>query len=742
MLRFQKKKQTPPVTPIEIAQAYDEKLNIEEVLFSFSYNRMFADGGYEKAKGVVCLLPDRIMSYDEAMNCRYPLSLLKSAKMETTLAGAHISLITHSGETHMLCSGDRSYAQAFAEAAERIRALIEGKTYTEKEKKQGGGICPKCHRPIPPGAAACPRCRSKRDLLSGIFEIIKPYRFVLLFSILLFIAGSLLQLVSPYLSRMLVDEYIRAEESSTLMAFASVIVTIFLVTLLTKLLSVLKGLITIRMGEGVIVKLRKQIFDKINKLSLGCIRRRTTGELMQRINSDTEVIRDFITREMATVIEQLLVLVSVALILFLYDWKLALLVLVPVPLVMFLYMSFHRHIRRMYRRQWKMNARSNTVLHDIFAGMRVVKAYGTEKRETDRYDAAIDDERRIQIRNEVFFGKIQPILSFLMGIGQYLLLFYAGSMILDGGGMTYGELAQFTAYVTMIYGPLRYMTTLPRRLVRTATAFSNILDLLEDQDVMEDAKDTEQIAIEGHISVKDLRFSYDGEREVLHDIDLEIHPGEMIGLVGSSGVGKTTLVNLIMHMYEAGDGMVKIDGRDVKDIPKESLRQGIGAVLQETYLFSGSVYDNIAYAKQGATKEEVIAAATTAGAHDFIVKMPDGYNSYVGEKGCTLSGGERQRIAIARALLRDPKILILDEATSALDTETEAKVQEALAELIKGRTVIAIAHRLSTLRNATRIVVLDRGTVAETGTHDELMRKKGIYYGLVMAQRQMNKRKD
>jgi len=702
---------------------------------------MYIETGYESANGVVCLLSDRIMAYDEGIQCEYPLVLLKTARVESSPGTVQIYLTTHSGDDHLLCSADRSHTESLALGAENIRALIAGTPLKEAKNKKVS-ICPKCHRPIPPGAQTCPRCRSKRNLFRGIFSIIKPYRFTLISSILFFIATSLLQLVSPMLSRILVDDYIRADTIPRVTAFATVVLIIFGVSLFSKLLSVIRGLITIQMGEGVIVRLRKQIFDKINRLSLRCIQRRTTGELMQRINSDTQVIRDFITSEMATVIEQVLVLISVTIIVFLYDWRLALLVLVPVPLVMFLYMTFHKYIRRMYHRQWKMNARANTVLHDIFSGIREVKAYGTEQRETARYDKAITDERKIQIRNEVFFGKIQPILSFLMGAGQYLLLYYAGKSILSGNGMSYGELTQFTSYITMVYGPLRYMTTLPRRLVRTGTAFSNILDLIEDEDEMLEDPDITSHSINGHIVMKDLGFSYNSEREILHNINLDIRPGEMIGLVGRSGVGKTTLVNLIMRMYEANKGSLTIDGIDIKNISKEDLRTNVGAVLQETYLFSGSIYDNIAYAKPHATKEEVIQAAQTAGAHDFIVKMPDGYNSYVGERGSTLSGGERQRIAIARALLRDPKILILDEATSALDTETEAKVQNALAELIKGRTVIAIAHRLSTLRNANRIIVLDRGTVAEEGSHEDLMKKGGIYYGLVMAQRQMNSRKD
>lgn len=739
MLPFKKKK-TPPKTPQILAKEYNETLNTDDILAAFFYNRSYTETGYESANGVVCILEDRIVAYDEGLNQEYPAVLLKTARVDSTNGAAHLYLITQNDDEHLLCAGDRSYIGPFAECAENIRSVIKGEKIKSKDKKKS--TCPKCGRPLPPGAKICPRCRSKKELLSGMYGIIKPYRLMLLLSLLLFLAVSLLQLVSPYLSGILVDDYIHADKLPALGAFITVILTIFGVSLLQKALSVLRGLVTIYMGEGVIVNLRKQIFEKINKLSLGCIQRRTTGELMQRVNSDTEVIRDFITREMATVIEQILVLISVTLIVFLYDWRLALLVLLPVPLVMFLYMTFHKFIRSMYHRQWKMNAKANTVLHDIFAGIREVKAYGTEEKETRRYDNAISEERKIQIRNEVFFGKVQPILSFMMGIGQYLLLYYAGNSILTGGGMSYGDLARFTSYVGMVYGPLRYMTTLPRRLVRTATAFSNILDLIEDDDVMQEADTSRDLDIKGHIVMENLGFSYNNEREILHDINLDIHPGEMIGLVGHSGVGKTTLINLIMRMYEAKKGALTIDGVDIKDISKESLRMGVGVVLQETYLFSGSIYDNIAYAKPEATKEEVITAAKTAGAHDFIVKMPDGYNSYVGERGSTLSGGERQRIAIARALLRDPKILILDEATSALDTETEAKVQKALAELIKGRTVIAIAHRLSTLRNANRIVVLDKGTVAEVGTHDELMHKGGIYFGLVMAQRQMNTRKD
>ena len=408
-----KKKKVPLQQPIELAQMYDEQLNTEQVLFSFFYNLTPSENGYEKAKGVVCLTRDSLIAYDENVRCEYPICLLQNVRLEKTPGGVQICLCATNGEEHALCASDRSYNDLYADAVARIRALIHGEEYVEKEKKKGGGVCPKCHRPLKPGASVCSRCRSKKDLLSGILEIVKPFRLTLIASIALFVIGAFLQLLSPYVSRILVDDYIKADSQPALGAFCTVVMTVFLVTMLTKLLGILRGLLTIHMGEGVIVKLRSRIFDKINRLSLGCIRRRTTGELMQRVNSDTEVIRDFITREMATIIEQLMILVAVTILLFVYDWKLALLVLVPVPLVMSLYMLFHKYIRRMYHRQWKMNAKANTVLHDIFSGMRVVKTYGTEAREIERYDKSIDLERRIQIRNEVFFGKIQPILSFM-----------------------------------------------------------------------------------------------------------------------------------------------------------------------------------------------------------------------------------------------------------------------------------------------------------------------------------------
>lgn len=403
-----------------------------------------------------------------------------------------------------------------------------------------------------------------------------------------------------------------------------------------------------------------------------------------------------------------------------------------------LFTAYFRRIFKIFHKQWIASDEVNSQLQDVLSGIRVVKAFGTEERETLKFAAGNAKVAHITQRAEKLWATLNPIFELIFGLSTVLVILYGGINVLNGG-FTMGEITMFTFYSAALYGCMRWLGNMPRMVISTLISIDRIYSVLDEEETITSRENAVVRQIEGRVSIRDVYFGYNAYESVLEGISLEIKPGEMIGLVGASGTGKSTLINLIMRMYDVDAGEIDIDGIDIRNYDKECLHRQIGVVLQEPFLFSGSVLDNIRYSKPEAGYEEVIRAAKLANAHDFVIKFPDGYDTKVGENGHNLSGGERQRIAIARAILCDPKILILDEATSSLDTETEYQIQEALARLIKGRTTIAIAHRLSTLRGADRIMVIDKKKRAELGTHDELLRQKGIYYNLVMAQLQMGR---
>ncbi|MCL2158226.1 MAG: ABC transporter ATP-binding protein/permease, partial [Oscillospiraceae bacterium] len=376
------------------------------------------------------------------------------------------------------------------------------------------------------------------------------------------------------------------------------------------------------------------------------------------------------------------------------------------------------------------------ILQDILTGIRVVKSFGQEDREIEKFNSGTMEVAKQQERISTLWSTLWPFVTFLINAGTYLIIWYAGGRVI-GGKITIGEYNQFFAYTGIVYGPLISLASIPNSISQFLTSSSKVFEILEETPEILDIDLPIDIKIEGDISINRATFGYQSYSPVLENVSLEIKSGEMIGIVGHSGSGKTTLINLMMRLYDVNEGEILIDGVNIKDISQEALRSQIGVVLQETHLFTGTVRENIRYSKPYASDEEVIEAARIANAHDFIVNLPEGYNTLVGEKGYSMSGGERQRVAIARAVIHNPSILILDEATASLDTETEKMIQESLNKLSENRTTIAIAHRLSTLRNADRLLVLDKGKVAEYGTHNELLDAKGIYYKLVMAQREM-----
>ena len=680
---------------------------------------------------------------DDVLLLREKTENIESASMVTGV-GCELAEYVRKSDGEHICfaRGDGRYYNTIAKAVKRINHYLRhGDTDFSRMEAGREASCPKCGRPYPRGSSTCPRCSSKSKALRRLLVFAGKEWKPISFSVIFFFFSAGIGVIIPVINRIMVDDYIQADatgKNGFWIGFAFSVFSIFLADLLRRGANIGRGYFLTASSNRIVKRLRNTVFCKIQELSIAKISRRTSGELMQRVNSDTQNIANFLVYQIPGVLEQLLTFLAVAVILLFYDWKMGLLILLPMPFVAFSFRMFWRLMRTLFGRRWQLSSQENAVLHDIFSGIRVVKAYGMEKREEERFLKIAADEREALLRIEKFWALLNPPLQFFLGLGEYILLYYVGTGMLNGV-MTAGEMSQFSSYAGMVFGPLLTLMNFPRQFVHMMTSLTRVCEVLDETVDVENGTDCEIREIRGDIDINHISFGYEESDEVLKDVDLHIKKGDFIGLVGKSGVGKSTLINLIMRMYDVDEGAICIDGVDIRDIPQEVLRSQMGVVLQENFLFTGTVWQNLSYAKPNATREEVIQAAKMAGAHEFIIRLPDGYNTYVGERGHTLSGGERQRISIARALLHDPKILILDEATASLDTETEKLIQDALAVLCKGRTTIAIAHRLSTLRNATRLVVLDKGGVAEVGTHDELMEREGIYHGLVMAQREMTR---
>ncbi|MCL2106296.1 MAG: ABC transporter ATP-binding protein/permease [Oscillospiraceae bacterium] len=607
--------------------------------------------------------------------------------------------------------------------------------------------CSKCGRNLLPGIRVCLFCTEKRAFWRRGWELVGAMRVPLLVSTLMMMALSLFRVVGPLLQRWLLDTVLVPGLKGAVLPFGWTPHKALLWAGLGMALSFVvcqmflagSNLLAKRSGSRFSDKLRRTVYDKVQNLTLSSMARRSGGDLMKRITRDTEELRNFINGMGRAVVEKTLMLLLVSGILLATNWKLALCVIPTVPLTLVVLRRFWETIIRVFERQWVCSSRETAVLRDIIKGIRVVKTFGTEAREVEKFSGASRRLTEASIHTERIWALMGPVRMLSMCLGDIMVVAIGGRMVLRGT-MSLGELVQFTLFLGFLYEPLRWMCWFPRALAETTTSLIKIFEVLDEATIGGDEKDPLRAPIDGGIVFENVQFGYKSYEPVLREIALEIKPNEMVGLVGHSGAGKSTMINLMLRLYEANLGQVKISGNDIRCYDYNYLRDHIGVVFQETFLFSGTVYDNIAYAKPGAAFEEIMEASRMANAHEFIMKLPDGYNTVVGEDGHNLSGGERQRVAIARAVLKDPKILILDEATSALDPETESKIQQALDRLMKNRTTVVIAHRLSTLRNADRLVVLDQGRIAEQGSHRELLERKGIYYGLVMAQRQMQKR--
>lgn len=635
---------------------------------------------------------------------------------------------------HFVSRYTNNLAAEYATIARALNQLTEGQI-PKYQSIDEATVCPTCGRPYSHGSKVCGKCASKMKILSRLLAYAKPYWLLLGAVLLFYVAVTGLNLLIPRISRAIIDVIVLPKNPNFSLLIGYVLLNAAAVAG-TIGFRILRGRTLAKLGNAIEKDLRQMVFTKIQALSLGYVNKQKTGNLMNRISEDTSHIQQFITGFTSELLNSLIFIIAAVFIILLRDWRLAALIALPAPLVFIIMKFVIGNLRRIERRVWRGLDHASNLLQDIISGIRVVKAFGKEEWEVTRFKKASAKVRDLTEMVGKKWMTLIPFFGFIFGFGQFLVLFYGGHLVL-GQRMQIGELIQFSMYAGMIYGPLAWLTRLPREFTRMLISAARIFEVVDEEPEVKDISHPVRHTIKGRVVFDDITFGYRTHEPVIDGISLEIEEGEMIGLVGHSGAGKSTLINLLLRLYDVDEGRILIDGVNIRDISLQDLRSQSGVVLQETFLFSGTIFDNIRYAKPEATLQEIIQAAKIAHAHDFIVHFPSGYETQVGEKGQRLSGGESQRIAIARAIIHNPRILILDEATASVDTDTEQKIQNALDQLVKNRTTIAIAHRLATLRNADRLVVIEKGKKAEVGTHDDLMKQKGIYYNLVMTQRRM-----
>ncbi|HXU94502.1 MAG TPA: ABC transporter ATP-binding protein [Gallionella sp.] len=603
-------------------------------------------------------------------------------------------------------------------------------------------VCPKCKTPLESDEEECPICTREETIppstwtLLRLWRFARPYRKQLLAGFLLTLASTAATLVPPYLTMPLMDKVLIPYQNGAPIdtgLVALLLAGLFGSAMVAWALGWARTYILALVSERIGADLRTTTYEHLLKLSLEYFGGKRTGDLMARIGSETDRINVFISLHLLDFATDVLMIAMTAAILFSINPWLALVTLLPLPFIAWMIHVVRDKLRTGFEKIDRVWSEVTNVLADTIPGIRVVKAFAQEDREAERFRDANRHNLAVNDKLNKVWSLFSPTVSLLTEIGL-LVVWAFGIWQVAHDEITVGVLTAFIAYISRFYTRLDSMSRIVSVTQKAAAGAKRIFDILDHvSSVPEPANPVRLPQVQGRIEIRDIGFRY-GNRAVVRGVSLDIAPGEMIGLVGHSGSGKSTLVNLMCRFYDVSEGSIRIDGVDIRSVPVADYRRNIGLVLQEPFLFFGTIAENIAYGRPDATRAEIVAAARAAHAHEFILRLPQGYDSLVGERGQGLSGGERQRISIARALLIDPRILILDEATSSVDSTTEKEIQKALDNLVQGRTTIAIAHRLSTLRKADRLVVMDRGQVVEVGNHDELMAREGAYFQLYQAQ--------
>lgn len=629
-------------------------------------------------------------------------------------------------------------AALFDAAAHFVRNVASGKDPDEEMKaveatfEKQFSVCPKCGRALIRPGAPCMNCRSKGKIVQKLAKYVLPYKKTLFFCIFLSVVTTGVSLLPPFMTKTLVDDVLPNRNSRMLLVCVCVLLCSYVVQY---------GVGAIRSyylrvcGDRIVADLRNDVYEKAQRLPMQFYDRTSTGAVINRVSGDTSTLQAFMLRITQEVVVQFFLLIGIVVIMFTLNWKLTLLSLLPVPFVVLGSRLFGKKISPFYRRIWRRWSAVSSLLADTIPCVRVVKAFTNEKKSSDSFRRYNGEWLKTNVSAARITTLFPNAVSFVVSCGSLLIWGIGGGWVIqENSTLSAGLLVSFISYTSMFYGPVNFFANLNDSYQNALNSAERLLDIIDAEPEVNFGESKHPDRLKGRIEFRNVNFSFDRSKKTLSNINLVIEQGDIVGIVGTTGAGKSTLINLLMRYYDQYEGEILMDGIDIREIDLEFYRSQIGYVQQEPMMFRDSVYNNIAYGCENVHVEQVIHAADVANAHEFIARLPDGYDTLLGERGTGLSGGERQRISIARAVLRNPGILFLDEATASVDSETESLIQDAIDRLIRGRTTLMIAHRLSTLRKANKIIVVDKGEILEMGTPEELIAKKGKYYKLVQIQ--------
>ncbi len=682
----------------------------------------------------------------------YEINRISSATTDGLVVGGALRM-TVDGVEKQILAFTNSYKFRINRLCEILNFIINNEQVLEEKLFEEKRIekCPKCgHRYPDSQRKVCPKCMDKRRIFLRLGTFFRPFIPQIAVMCLMSVLTAVMSSVWPYLNGSLLYDGVLAKDKSVLFLsrlplndFAVILLLLALTMagckLLQQVFGIVQGRQVAKVVPTVVSTIKKKVFSAIQLLSVSFFTGKRTGGLMTRIMSDANQVSDIFIDGIPYILPNLFTIIFSFVVMFSTNWILALTACISLPIAAIISVWLRPRMWHYNSKMFQTSRDYRAKVNDNLSGARVVKSFGMENEESRRLDMENDrayDSQYNAMRFDLKFTALYEVAKTISalavwGVGVCFVLGVFKPQ------MTYGELITFTGYVALLADPANFFSYIFRWWSSSMNSAQRIFEIIDAKpDVVETAQPVKVKQIKGEIKLENVTFKYEENREVIRDVSLTVKAGEMLGIVGKSGAGKSTLVNLITRLYDPNSGHIYIDGIDLRDMSFEEIRRSVALVSQETYIFKGSIFDNIAYANPNADRKDVIEAAFLAGVHDFVCKLPDGYDTYVGTGGRSLSGGERQRLSIARAILSNPKILILDEATAAVDTETERNIQNALERLSKGRTTLSIAHRISTLRNADKLIVIEDGRIVESGTHNELIRAGGTYFKLVQIQNQ------